>query len=834
VAAQSATPPPAFVPGELIVKYRSDAAPTARGRARARAAVAAIRELARDAAARGHGRTELVRMAKGMTLQAARLQLLRDPAVEYAEPNWIYRHQQTTPADPLFAQQWALENTGQTVAGISGTADADVDALQGWSPVAAAGQRAYVGIIDQGIDLSHPDLGVEPGGAIWTNPFDPIDGVDNDGNGYVDDLHGWDFSDQTNTVYDGTPAEPHIDAHGTHVAGTIAARHNGIGIAGVSRDVVIIPAKFMGVTGGTTAAAIQALDYLTDLKVRHGLNILATNNSWSGGGYSQGLLDAITRAAQADILFIAAAGNGGPDEIGDDSDWSPSYPGNYDTTATAGYDAVISVAATDQFDALAGFSNYGLTTVHLAAPGTMVVSTTPQHTYSFSNGTSMAAPHVTGAAALAHAITGKTGARLRDAILAAVDPVPALAGRTVTGGRLNLGRVVSPPGGPSSDPGEIVLYPAEAASVFGNWTVQADPTAAGGARLQSTNLGAAKVTPALAAPGNYVEMTFTAEAGRGYHLWVRGKAEGDNWSNDSVHMQFDQAVNASGAAIYRIGTTGSAEVNLEDCSGCGLSGWGWQDNGYGSGVQGPPLFFATTGPQRIRIQTREDGVAIDQIVLSTNRFIASAPGGTKNDTTILGSTPVWPVDAHAEVVLYAADPLAVAGAWIRTADPTAAGGARLQSPNAGAPKVTGALAHPADFFELTFQADAGRPYRLWIRAKAASNNWANDSVHVQFSDTVNAGGAPQFRIGSASAAEVNLEDCSSCGVAGWGWQDNGYGAATLGPELRFATTGTHTIRVQVREDGIGIDQIVLSAARFLTASPGTLKNDSTILARTGQ
>ena len=208
----------------------------------------------------------------------------------------------------------------------------------------------------------------------------------------------------------------------------------------------------MGVTGGTTANAIQALDYFTDLKVRHGLNIVATNNSWGGGGYSQGLLDAIIRAAQADILFIAAAGNGGPDEIGDDSDWSPSYPGNYDTTATAGYDAVISVAATDQFDALAGFSNYGLTTVHLAAPGTMVVSTTPQNTYSFSNGTSMAAPHVTGAAALAHVITGKTGAQLRDAILAAVDPVPALAGRTVTGGRLNLGRLVPVPGGPSSRP----------------------------------------------------------------------------------------------------------------------------------------------------------------------------------------------------------------------------------------------------------------------------------------------------------------------------------------------------------------------------------------------
>ena len=130
---------------------------------------------------------------------------------------------------------------------------------------------------------------------------------------------------------------------------------------------------------------------------------------------------------------------------------------------------------------------------------------------------------------------------------------------------------------------------------------------------------------------------------------------------------------------------------------------------------------------------------------------------------------------------------------------------------------------------MTFHADAGRPYRLWIRAKASSNNWANDSVHVQFSDTVTAAGAPQFRIGTTSAAEVNLEDCSSCGVSGWGWQDNGYGAAVLGPELRFATTGAHTIRVQVREDGLGIDQIVLSGARFLSVSPGALKNDATIV-----
>ena len=137
-----------------------------------------------------------------------------------------------------------------------------------------------------------------------------------------------------------------------------------------------------------------------------------------------------------------------------------------------------------------------------------------------------------------------------------------------------------------------------------------------------------------------------------------------------------------------------------------------------------------------------------------------------------------------------------------------------------------------DYFELTFSADAGKPYRLWIRAKAASNAWANDSVHVQFSDSVTESGAAIYRIGTPSGAEVNLEDCSGCGLSGWGWQDNGYGADVLGGDIRFATTGSHTIRIQVREDGIGIDQIVLSAGMHFSSPPGPLKNDATILPRT--
>ncbi|HEY7914688.1 MAG TPA: hypothetical protein VIG62_22435, partial [Blastocatellia bacterium] len=162
-----------------------------------------------------------------------------------------------------------------------------------------------------------------------------------------------------------------------------------------------------------------------------------------------------------------------------------------------------------------------------------------------------------------------------------------------------------------------------------------DSTAAGGARIHHPNAGASKLTTALANPTHYFEMTFNAEAGRGYRLWVRGKADNDYWANDSVFAQFSGSVTSSGTSTYRIGSTSAAEVNLEDCGGCGLSGWGWQDNGWGVGVMGPLIYFQTSGVQTIRIQTREDGLSIDQIVLSSNLFRNSAPGALRNDTVIL-------------------------------------------------------------------------------------------------------------------------------------------------------------------------------------------------------
>jgi hypothetical protein len=191
------------------------------------------------------------------------------------------------------------------------------------------------------------------------------------------------------------------------------------------------------------------------------------------------------------------------------------------------------------------------------------------------------------------------------------------------------------PGSPPVAEGEIVLYAAEAPVVRGGWTVVSDASAAGGARLHHPDAGAAKIEPALASPTHYVELYFTAEAGKNYRLWVRGKAQNDSTANDAVYAQFSGSIDSAGAPVFRIGTTDATPVVLEDCSGCGVQGWGWQDNGWGVGVLGPTIAFVTTGTHKVRIQTRQDGFSIDQIVLSAQTYLTTAPGATKNDTTIL-------------------------------------------------------------------------------------------------------------------------------------------------------------------------------------------------------
>lgn len=777
----------------------------------------------------------------------------------------------------------------------------------------------------------------------------------------------------------------------------------------------------------------------------------------------------------------------------------------------------------------------------------------------------------------------------------------------------------SPLGAQSSAAGEVVLRAADAPLVAGAWKRTLLTGASAGNALWQPDAGVPKVAAASPAPRDYFELSFTAKAGVPYRLWIRARAENDAWTNDSVFVQFSGSVTSTGAPAFRIGSTDATVYSLEDCSGCGESAWGWQDNGYGVGVLGPAIYFGADGKETLRVQAREDGIAIDEIVLSPQAYLTRSPGATKQDTTVLpasdGSTtqssvtlvrgpylqqpasstmtvvwatresgpaevryaaaggpsaiapatgrlvtaaasglafdyyqyearlsglspstaygyrplvggvaaapqatfrtspatgtggvtfiafgdsgvgsaeqrqlaslmaadtfdlvlhagdiaygtstgtgdasyatyqswlfdvyrwfatvPFMPVEgnhdsrpsnndgrayldlfvlpangasagypdhaeryysfdygpvhfvaldteftfqdtarrseqlawleadltstaqpwkivyfhrspfssggehgsdlavrsgfspvferygvdlvvsahehdyertipikqsatagdravtyvvtgggggplypsgtsawtaysasrhgytkvkvdgciltlqqigldgaafdsgsvshcaapppaAAGEVVLYAASAPVRAGAWRVQSDSAAAGGQLIVDPDAGAAKLTTALASPATYFELTFNAAAGVPYHLWIRGKAQGDYYGNDSVFVQFDHSVDQSGAAAYRTGTSSAAAVSIEDCSGCGLSGWGWQDNSYGG--LGLNIYFSTTGPQRLRIQTREDGLSIDQVVLSPRTYLTARPGATKNDATILPPSG-
>ncbi|MGH7214213.1 MAG: Ig-like domain-containing protein [Tepidisphaeraceae bacterium] len=382
----------------------------------------------------------------------------------------------------------------------------------------------------------------------------------------------------------------------------------------------------------------------------------------------------------------------------------------------------------------------------------------------------------------------------------------------------------------SGNEGDIVLYARRATTIAGGWQVAEEATAAGGAALRHPNANAPKLAAALAEPVHYFELTFHPVAGKAYRLWMRARAERNYWGNDSVFVQFSGSVTSTGAPTFRIGTTASTIVNLEDASHAGVSGWGWQDNGWGTNVLGSLLYFDGS-PQTIRVQTREDGLSIDQIVLSPDAYLTTAPGTLMGDVLILPETTSALPASLAEVVVHASAPATIAGGWRAVTDATAADGVALTHPDAGAAKLKTALAAPVHYVELTFEVEAGRPYRLWMRGRADRNHWANDSVFVQFSGSVDASSTPIYRIGTTQSTAINLEEASNARISGWGWQDNGYGAGVLGPLVMFEATGTQTIRIQTREDGFRFDQLVLSSAQYLTAAPGTPKDDMTILDR---
>jgi subtilisin family serine protease len=341
---------------------------------------------------------------------------------DYVEPNAAVWAQGVFDQrdDPFYSMQYGLNNTG---AG-GGVADADVDAPEAWAMAGGNAREVVVGLIDTGVDYAHPDLAA----SMWTNPFEvPGDGVDNDHNGFVDDVHGADFVD-----HDGAPLDEY--GHGTHVASIIAAQaNNGVGGTGVAPNVKIMSLRFLNAQGtGDEADAVAALNYAMDMKSR-GVNIRLTNNSWGTPGFSQALQDAVQASGNAGMLFVAAAGNGGADGVGDDNDKVPFYPASFN------FPNVISVAASDDHDLLGALSNFGKTSVDLAAPGMQILGDLPDTSYGYISGTSLATPHVSGAAALAFGVfPNATWQDVRSAIFRSVDPIPSMAGKTVTGGRLNV------------------------------------------------------------------------------------------------------------------------------------------------------------------------------------------------------------------------------------------------------------------------------------------------------------------------------------------------------------------------------------------------------------
>src|SRR2546426_954281 len=345
---------------------------------------------------------QAVRIPPGMHVKDAIEFYRRRPDVLYAEPNWIV-DAQIIPDDPSFSSLWGLNNAGQS----GGIPDADIDALEAWD-ITTGSSDVVVAVIDTGIDYTHPDLSAN----MFRNELDcNSNGIDDDGNGQIDDCFGIDTANNDSDPMDDA-------AHGSHVAGTIGAvGNNGVGVVGVAWTVRLMACKFLNAGGsGTTADAIDCLEYVKLMKDR-GVNIVATNNSWGGGAFSQALFDAIEAHRQRGILFIAAAGN-----QASDNDATPFYPASY------ALPNVISVAATTQTDAKASFSNWGRRSVHLGAPGEAILSTTPGDTYQVMSGTSMATPHVTGVAALLKAQDPTRDWRaIKNLILTGGDTLPSLA-----------------------------------------------------------------------------------------------------------------------------------------------------------------------------------------------------------------------------------------------------------------------------------------------------------------------------------------------------------------------------------------------------------------------
>lgn len=502
-----------FIPGEVIVRFREDTAAAKTTVPQ----ISVLRTTKGDIAAEvkefeGSEIVSGLRIAEvpaDATLSAVEA-FNKRPDVLYAEPNYV-RRQDRLPNDPNFGTEWGLKNTGQF--GIndangqqqSGTIGADINAEAAWN-ITTGSRSVVVGVVDEGIDINHPDLRDN----IWRNPSEIAgNGIDDDGNGFIDDVNGWDFYHNDASVYDGSASDNSTDSHGTHVAGTIGAvGNNAIGVTGVNWQVSIMSLKILPkectpiATCDPPAPAsvrntISAYNYARMMRQR-GVNLRVLNNSYGGAGKSRAELDAILALNDAGILFVAAAGN---DPL--DSFSFPHYPGSYDAPN------LIAVAATDRFDNIASFSTFGARTVSMGAPGRSVLSTTPNNTYTTLSGTSMASPHVAGTAALILAANPNISTpNLRGVLAYSGDVLPALQGKTTTGRRLNAYKsLLSAAENDMTPPASVTdlsLMAQDGRAVTFGWTAVGDDGNVGQAAdydfvFTNTATGVVTVTPASSA-----------------------------------------------------------------------------------------------------------------------------------------------------------------------------------------------------------------------------------------------------------------------------------------------------------------------------------------------
>jgi len=547
----------------------------------------------------GQGMVEVINLPAGVSAEQAIRAYSNRPGVELAEVDWVVGTQAVS-NDPYYSTNgglWGMySKDSPTAAGGTGTTNQfGSQAEQAWAQGYTGSSKVVVGVIDEGIDYTHPDLYLNiylNQGEIRTLSFfnnltdinnDGLitfrdlndsrnatyvtdingngridagdllndsrweDGKDTDGNGYVDDLVGWDFFNNTNDpfrVSDG-------DDHGTHVAGTIGGiGSNSTGVAGVNWDAQLMPLKFLGPNGGSTSGALAAVNYYADMTSRYGstATFIGTNNSWGGGGYSSLLNTAILNGAKVGNFFVAAAGNDGRN-----NDSTASYPSGYSTKAALGWDAVISVASITSSGALSSFSNYGLSSVDLAAPGSGINSTVAGGLYANYSGTSMATPHVTGALALLRAAyPNATPQQLLDALYKGAAPTTSLSGKTVTGGRLDINASLAILAGGGTPP-----PPAPSDPVRTIWGTTASDNLTGS---NGGGTGADQIT------GVTSSLTAAANLGRGQVDTVTGGLGADRFllADSRGIFYTDGNSNSSGTGDYlQIVDFNSAEDKLQ-------------------------------------------------------------------------------------------------------------------------------------------------------------------------------------------------------------------------------------------------------------------------------